>query len=171
MTTVDEWLTRQKASSQCVLLDGVTTPANMGMLIRSAVASGINGIIIPRHGSPEVSPLVIKASAGTAFSAPIVRASTPLDAVEALVRAGYTVFGLRGDIGNSLYEIELPERAVWVLGNESAGVSQAVAEATSQWASIPMSPQAESLNVACAGTVVMFELQRRQMAKLAPTGA
>jgi 23S rRNA (guanosine2251-2'-O)-methyltransferase len=171
MMTLQEWLQVRRPSSQCVLLDGVTTPSNVGMLIRSALASGIDGIIMPRKGSPDITPLVIKASAGTAFAAPIVRVSTAAEGVAQLRDAGYEIFGLGADGVASLYDVKLGPKGAWVLGNETVGVSDSVRNAVNTWVRIPMAGEAESLNVACAGSIVMFEVQRRQMAKRAPMGA
>ena len=69
-------------------LDGVTNPQNVGMVIRSAVAAGVGGIIYPKRGIASLGPLVIKASAGTLFRAPIIRCETTFSAVADLQSAG-----------------------------------------------------------------------------------
>lgn len=147
-----------------LLLDGLTTPANVGMLLRAATAAGVDGIVLPRLGSPEVGPLVIKASAGVAFHAPILRAETAVDAARALKDAGFTLFALRGQNANDLYAEQLPARTALVLGNEALGVSPGVAALCATWLRIPMAGGVESLNVAVAGAVVVFELFRRRHA-------
>lgn len=145
-----------------LLLDGVTTPANVGMVLRAATGAGLEGIVLPRAGSPEVGPLVIKASAGVAFNAPILRAATASEAAAALVAAGVTLVGLRMDGADDLYASQWPDRVCFVLGNETHGVSAEVAAHTTRWARIPMAAGVESLNVATAGAVVAFELMRRR---------
>jgi len=157
--------------SQSVLLDGVDTPGNVGMLLRNAVAAQVSGVIIHRKGCPDITPLVIKASAGTAFSAPIVKAESASSAAEQLIAAGHSLIGLRTDKSTCLYSFEHPQKATWVLGNETHGISTEVAQHITHWVKIPMPGPAESLNVAVAGGIVMFEMVRRQMAKRAPTGA
>ncbi len=172
MMSLDNWLAEGTPErGNLLLLDGLTTPANIGILLRTAVAGGITGVVIPRSGSPEVGPLVIKASAGLAFRAPILRCSTSHAAAEALAGAGWPLIGLRGHEAEDLYTSDFPMRSVWVLGNETHGVSPAVAAHISRWARIPMAGNAESLNVATAGAVVVFELLRRQRSNSATTGA
>src|SRR6201991_4319891 len=62
--------------STVLLLDGITTPANVGMILRTATAAGISGIVVPRRGVASLDPLVVKASAGVAFQAPVLRCGT-----------------------------------------------------------------------------------------------
>jgi 23S rRNA (guanosine2251-2'-O)-methyltransferase len=171
MMALDALMAQNHQSLVTVLLDGVDTPGNVGMIIRNAVATNIGGVVLPRRGCPEVSPLVIKASAGTAFRAPIVKAESSEAAVRRLATAGHTIYGLRVDSGLTIYDMDMAIPSTWVLGNETTGISEAVAQYVTEWVTIPMSGSAESLNVACASAVVMFEIQRRHMANLAPTGA
>jgi len=140
-----------------LLLDGVTNPANVGMIIRTATGAGLDGVVLPRAGSPDVGPLVVKASAGVAFRARIYRAPTAAAAVDRLRGAGVEVVGLRGDDAASLFESALPERVAFVLGNETDGVSVDV----DRWVSIPMANGVESLNVAVAAGLVAYEISRR----------
>lgn len=140
-----------------LVLDGVTNPANVGMIIRTVTGAGLDGIVLPRAGSPDVGPLVVKASAGVAFRARIYRSTTAAVAVDRLRGAGVEVVGLRGDAGQSLFDAELPERVAFVLGNETDGVSVGV----DRWVSIPMANGVESLNVAIAAGLVAYEVSRR----------
>lgn len=146
-----------------LLLDGVTTPANVGMILRSATGAGLEGVVLPRRGSPEVGPLVIKASAGVAFVAPIWRAPTALEAARALKTAGFALIGLAGEAPAPLHRAHWPERAAFVMGNETAGISAAVRAELTDTVSIPMANGVESLNVAAAATVIAFEVQRRRL--------
>jgi 23S rRNA (guanosine2251-2'-O)-methyltransferase len=147
--------------SQVLVLDGVNNPSNVGMIIRTVTAAGLAGVVLPHVGSPNVDPQVIKASAGVAFRAPIVRSRTATDAVTGLRRAGYRIFGLSGDGRSSLYRTPVPPRAAFVLGNETEGVSAATAASVDEWLSIPMAGGVESLNVASAAAVLCFDLVRR----------
>jgi 23S rRNA (guanosine2251-2'-O)-methyltransferase len=147
--------------SQVLVLDGLNNPSNVGMIIRTATAAGLAGVVLPHVGSPIVNPQVIKASAGVAFRAPIVRSRTATDAVTVLRRAGYRIFGLSSSGQSSLYRTPVPQRAAFVLGNETEGVSAAVAASVDEWLSIPMAGGVESLNVASAASVLCFDLVRR----------
>lgn len=162
MAALDAWLAAGVPEGcRLLLLDRLTNPANIGMILRAATAAGVDGIVVPRAGSPKIGPLVIKASAGVAFRAPILRCAEASQAAEALAAAGVTLVGLRGQGAEDLFGAEWPARACFVLGNETEGVGDDVAAHITRWARIPMANGVESLNVATAGAVVAFELARR----------
>jgi 23S rRNA (guanosine2251-2'-O)-methyltransferase len=143
--------------TQVFLLDGVTNPSNVGMIIRSATGAGFDAVILPRQGTPHVGPLVIKASAGVAFRAPIVNAASASQAVTALREAGYRIYGLSARSRSSLFQTDVAPRSAFVLGSETSGISVA----TDVDLSIPMRQGVESLNVAVAAAVVAFEVANR----------
>ncbi|MFM6849891.1 MAG: TrmH family RNA methyltransferase [Terrabacter sp.] len=147
-----------------LVLDGVTTPANVGMILRSATAAGVDGIVVPRRGVASIDPLVVKASAGVAFRAPILKVFTAAEAVSALKAVGFHVVGLDAGGDDDLFTAHLPEPVAFVLGSETAGLSPDVAELVDSWVSIPMAAGVESLNVSAAAAVVCFELVRRSRA-------
>ncbi|GEL19831.1 RNA methyltransferase [Pseudonocardia asaccharolytica DSM 44247 = NBRC 16224] len=144
-----------------LVLDRVTNPANVGMVLRSATAAGLDGVLLPRRGVPAIDPLVVKASAGIAFAAPVLRAATAEEGCAALRAAGFGVFGLDAD-GASLLDAELPERVALVLGNETDGLSAPVRAGLDGTLAIPMHGGVESLNVASAAAVAAYELLRRR---------
>lgn len=144
-----------------LVLDGITTPANVGMILRSATAAGVDGIVVPRRGVASLDPLVVKASAGVAFKAPILKAFTAEEAVALLHEDGFHVVGLDAAGDTNLFEAELPDRVAFVLGSETAGPGEQVRSLVDRWVSIPMSGGVESLNVSAAAAVVCFELARR----------
>lgn len=153
-----------------LVLDAVHNPANVGMVLRSATAAGLEGVVVPRRGTAELGPLVIKASAGVAFNAPVVRCETAAGALEELVAARFEVVGLdaaaRG--AEDLFLAGLPERAAYVLGNETSGLSPAVGPMVGRWLRVPLARGVESLNIAAAATLVAFEVARRRSG---PAGA
>jgi 23S rRNA (guanosine2251-2'-O)-methyltransferase len=151
--------------STVLLLDGITTPANVGMILRTATAAGVEGIVVPRRGVAGIDPLVIKASAGVAFHAPVLRCATAGEAASLLRSAGYPLFALDAGARSSLFTAALPARAAFVLGSETAGVSADVRGQVTQWVSIPMAGGVESLNVSSAAAVLCFELVRRRHPK------
>ncbi|MGI9604572.1 MAG: TrmH family RNA methyltransferase [Acidimicrobiales bacterium] len=142
-----------------LVLDHVHNPANVGMILRSATAAGVHGIVVPHKGTAEVGPVAIKASAGVAFRAPILRVGDVAEALSILADNRFAVIGLdRG--GEPLFGAELPERAAFVIGNESAGLSAEAAAACSRVLSIPLANGVESLNAAVAASLVAYELSR-----------
>jgi 23S rRNA (guanosine2251-2'-O)-methyltransferase len=163
MAPVDEFLAgRDTAAPAAVLvLDAVTNPANVGMLLRTATAAGLDGVLLPRRGVPAIDPLVVKASAGIAFRAPVLRAATAAEGCAALRAAGFGLYGL-DTAGESLLDAELPPRVALVLGNETDGLSAGVRRECVGLLAIPMHGGVESLGVASAGAVAAFELARRR---------
>ncbi|WP_216209390.1 TrmH family RNA methyltransferase [Amycolatopsis aidingensis] len=150
-----------KPPARVLVLDGITTPANVGMILRTATAAGLGGIVVPRRGVAALDPLVVKASAGVAFRAPMLRCASAAEAAGLLAGAGYRLYGLGASGSGSLFEAEFPARAAFVLGGETAGVGPEVRERVSEWLSIPMPGEVESLNVSAAAAVLCFELVRR----------
>ncbi len=146
-----------------LLLDGVHNPQNVGLILRSAAAMGLGGTILPRVGTPDVGPLVIKASAGVAFQANVLRCRTPEEAAARLGEAGIPLLGLGAGRGEPLPEARLPEVAAFVVGDETTGLSPEVAALLDGWVSIPMAPGVESLNVATAVAILGYELRRRTL--------
>lgn len=144
-----------------LVLDGVTNPANVGMILRTATAAGLTGVVLPHEGVPDVGPLVIKASAGVAYRASILRAQTVEDALMALQEAGFVIYGLSGSADATIFDAQYADRAAFVLGSETSGVSEAVGRWVHEWIRIPMAGGVESLNVSSAATALAFELVRR----------
>jgi 23S rRNA (guanosine2251-2'-O)-methyltransferase len=147
-----------------LVLDGITTPANVGMILRTATAAGFGGIVVPRRGVASLDPLVVKASAGVAFVAPVLKAATAEDAVRALRDKGFRVVGLDAAARGTVFDTELPRDTAYVLGGETAGVGREVARLVDTWLAIPMAQGIESLNVSAAAAVVCFEVVRRRQA-------
>jgi 23S rRNA (guanosine2251-2'-O)-methyltransferase len=145
-------------------LDGLTTPANLGMLIRSHVAAGMNGIVLPRKGCPEIGPLIIKASAGVAFKARILRCETMTAGLKTLKAAGFAIYGLTGSAPQTIFQAQFARHAVFVIGNETTGIAAENLPLLDHSLAIPMRGRVESLNVACAATIVGYEVLRRSLA-------
>lgn len=137
-------------------LDGITNPQNVGMIIRSAVAGGVDAILYPRKGVATLGPLVIKASAGIAFKAPIIPCETLAPALEQLQSAGAAIASLEGDSTTSLFDYRPSNSVVYVLGGETDGVSSQVSYLSDVKLHIPMGAGVESLNVAVAASLVAY---------------
>lgn len=151
----------RRPPARVLLLDGITTPANVGMILRTATAAGLEGVIVPRRGVAALDPMVVKASAGVAFRAPVLRCGSAREAAEMLTDAGYGLYALSASGKSTVFDVALPQRAAFVLGGETEGVGAAVAELVTEWVSIPMPGDVESLNVSAAAAVLSFELVRR----------
>jgi len=144
-----------------LVLDQVHNPANVGMILRTATAAGIDGVVVPHKGTAEIGPVAIKASAGVAFRAPILRSEDTTEAIAILEQHRFELFGLDAE-GDSLFDAELPERVAFVIGNESAGLSPNARAACDGLLSIPLHNGVESLNAAVAASLVSYEVARRR---------
>ena len=142
-------------SFRVLALDGVQNPQNLGMIVRSAAAGNIDGILLPTNSSAKISPLVIKASAGTLFKIPIFYCKT-LEAPLAKLVGNSEVYALSSHADDDIYSLQEGKRVVFVLGNESEGVSPAVSRLCNQSLSIPMQRGVESLNVAVTAALLAF---------------
>ncbi|MBA1432740.1 MAG: 23S rRNA (guanosine(2251)-2'-O)-methyltransferase RlmB [Epsilonproteobacteria bacterium] len=145
----------QKCSRYCLIaLDGIHNPQNLGMIIRSCAAGNIDGIILPKKNSAKISPLVVKASAGTLFKIPIYFCNTLTEALTDLQDAD--IYALSLDATETIYERKESNKTVFVLGNESEGVSQEVEQLCNKKLIIPMQRDVESLNVAVTAALLAF---------------
>lgn len=158
--TLEGWLDDQDqpaaAELRLLALDRVTNPQNVGMLIRSACAGGIDGVLLPRQGCAPLSPLVIKASAGTLFRCPLLRCDELAPALQRLQQHGFAVATLSSHARDDLFGWNQPGPRVYVLGNETDGVSPAVGALADQQIRIPMANGVESLNVAVTAALIAY---------------
>lgn len=141
-------------SFRLVALDGVQNPQNLGMIIRSCAAGSIDGLILPKKNSAKISPLVIKASAGTLFRLPIYYCDTLEEALKELKETD--IYLLSSHTDNNIYNLKEAKRTVFVLGNESEGVSSEIKKLCNDSLSIPMNRGVESLNVAVTAAIIAF---------------
>ena len=144
---------------ELLALDGITNPQNLGMIIRSACAGGIDGIILPRKGCAQIDPLVIKASVGTLFKTRILRCDQLAPVLQEFAERGARVCALSSHAEDTLRTIDDKTPTVFVLGNETHGVSPAVAKACTHRLRIPMQNGVESLNVAITAALISFRHQ------------
>ena len=151
-----DYLAGSSSGRRLLALDGVTNPQNAGMIIRSAVAAGVDGIIYPDRGTAGLGPLLIKASVGTVFRAPLLRCERLLPALQACADDGFSVFYLDGNATASLFDPRPETDLVYVMGGETDGVSAGVRELATGGLAIPMSNGVESLNVAVSAALVAY---------------
>ncbi|MEQ8801050.1 MAG: RNA methyltransferase, partial [Haliea sp.] len=126
------------------------------MIIRSAAAGQIDGIVLAKRGNAALGPLVIKASAGTVYRAPLLACAELPAALRACKTAGISVCSLRADASESLFSHRPGGHCVYVLGNETEGVSAATDALADVALGIPMRNGVESLNVAVTASLIAF---------------
>lgn len=154
----DDFLKAAAQPFTLLALDGITNPQNLGMIIRSACAGNIDGIILPAQGCAQIDPLVIKASAGTVFRAPILRCDKLTEVLTQFKQQGTLVCSLSSHADKTLKEFNTQGvSCVYVLGNETEGVSAAVEKLCNARVRIPMNNGVESLNVAVTAALIAFK--------------
>ncbi len=155
---------RAAVPTRLLAMDTITNPQNLGMIVRSAVAAGVSGILWPRVGCPWVNGLVIKSSAATVYRVPIVVCHDLASAIGHLQGVGFHAAGLEADGGHDLFEHTPKHRAVFVIGSETTGISPEVLELLDERLAIPMAGGVESLNAAVAAALVCFHAMRTPQA-------
>jgi len=145
-----------RAPMRVLALDGVTNSQNVGMVVRSLVAAGFDGLLWPEVGQPWINGLVVRAAAGAIYACPIATCGRLEDGLATLQGAGFVAIGLDAGAGGSLFDLGPPHRAVFVLGSESGGLSPGVSALLDRRVAIPMHPAVESLNVAVAAGLVCY---------------
>lgn len=146
----------QHNSYRVLALDGITNPQNLGMIIRSAAAGNIDAIILPTKGAAQISPLAIKASAGTLFRMPIIKSDRLYSTLEAFKKEGSMIYTLSSHASKNYKEQSYSKKSIFVLGNESDGVSNEIEKLSDKSISIPMRRGVESLNVAVTASLLAF---------------
>ena len=139
-----------------IALDGVTNPQNLGMIIRSCAAGNVDAILLPSKGAAQISPLVIKASVGTLFKMPIIKTSNLKNTLLSFQAEGAEVYTLSSHAKKNYREENYSNKTIFVLGNESEGVSKEVEKISTESIAIPMQRGVESLNVAVTASLLAF---------------
>ncbi|WP_194909480.1 TrmH family RNA methyltransferase [Catenulispora rubra] len=147
-----------------VAFDRPTQPGNLGTLIRSADAFGAGGVIVTGHAADVYDPRTVRASTGSLFGLPTVRAESHRDVLDWLRGTGVTLVGTDEDGDTDIEDYDFCAPTLIVVGNETVGMSSGWREACDRVLSIPMRGTASSLNAANAATVVLYEAARQRRA-------
>ena len=156
--------TGRSRDRRIVVLDGVEDPQNVGSIARVSDAAGADGLVLTRHHSPPLTVAVTRASAGAIEWLPVARVTNLARALDELKRSGFWVIAADPEAEEGLYTV--PDRVLSgdlavVLGAEGRGLRPGVRRHVDHLLRIPMLGQVESLNVATAGAVLLYELMRR----------
>ena len=144
-----------------LVVDHVQDPQNLGAMIRTALGTGVQGIILPKDRSCPVTGSVRKAAAGALEHMPLVQVTNLVRTLEVLKEKGFWILSLEADSPVSIYELNLQVPLVVVVGGESQGVSSLVRKRSDWLASIPMKGSISSLNASVACAVALYEIFRQ----------
>ncbi|MBA2661190.1 MAG: 23S rRNA (guanosine(2251)-2'-O)-methyltransferase RlmB [Bradymonadaceae bacterium] len=167
---LDELLAKlaDKPRACFVVLEQVQDPGNLGAILRSAAAMGVDAVLIPKDRAVAVTPAVIRASAGLAYSVAVARVTNVARSLQTLREHNFWAVAATAEGATDLWDIDLDMRVALVLGGEHGGIRRLVAENCDFRARIPMAQGVESLNVASAASIFLYELRRQWHKAAAP---
>lgn len=143
-----------------VVLDGLQDPGNVGTIIRTADAAGLNGVLLSNQCADVFSPKVLRATMGSIFRMNLRTTDDLPGELTKLREKGYSILSSQLD-GTPFYERQdVAERFALIIGNEGNGVSEQVQQTATHRVRLPMRGGAESLNAAIAAAIMMYELMR-----------
>lgn len=158
---VDDFLDEHPDARRLLAVDQVTDPRNLGAILRSAAAFGVDLVILPeRHAAP-LDGTCAKAAAGALDIVPVAEVVNLARTLQTLSARGITVVGLDGEAERTLDADPPPEPWALVLGSEGEGMRRLVKERCDRLASIAIDPRIESLNVSVAAGIALATLARR----------
>ena len=152
----------KKSPKTYVLLDGITDVRNFGAIIRTAVASNVDGIIIPQNNSAPVNSDVVKTSSGGVFKIPIARVNNIKDAILHLNSLEINIVSLSEKADKTIYDYNFKESTAVIMGSEEKGISKSVLSLSNNILKIPINSKIDSLNVSSAFSAVAFEIMRQR---------
>jgi len=144
-----------------IILDEIEDPHNLGAIIRSAEASGVDAIIIPKRRACQVNATVEKTSAGATSHMKIIRVTNLVQTIEKMKEAGIWIYSVDMD-GSEYTKTDLKGKIALVIGSEGKGISRLIKEKSDFTISIPMKGHINSLNASVAASVLMFEAVRQR---------
>jgi len=141
-----------------LVVDGVQDPGNLGALLRTAYGLGAPGVVLLKGTADASNSKALRASMGASFRLPVSRATT--QELHGWARGNGVTIWASGSDGTPLHRTTVPDKLAVVVGNEGAGVSREIAGIAGGNVAIPLSRGAESLNVAVAAGIFLYEVQR-----------
>jgi 23S rRNA (guanosine2251-2'-O)-methyltransferase len=167
---LEDLLRTKTSNGLIVLLDGVEDPHNLGAVVRTALAAGATGVVIPERRAAGLTDTVERASAGALAHLTVARVKNLVRAMEEMKEAGYWLVGLDERAEKNYTEVDLKGSVGIVLGREGEGLHELTRKRCDFLVSIPTSGPVRSLNVSVAAGVMLFEAVRQRQGRKAENG-
>jgi len=158
-------ITQAGKDSCIVILDSVQDPQNFGSILRTADATGVDAVLIPKKDSVGLTPTVFRVSMGGGANVPVARENL-YPAIKLLKDEGFQIIGLDSSGTKDYWEHDLTGSITLILGSEGEGISPTLLERCDQVLKIPMKGNVPNLNVGVSAAVVLYEKLRQQEAKV-----
>lgn len=146
-----------------ILLDRVQDPGNLGTIIRTADAFGVNGIIVSEGSVDVYNPKVVRATMGSLFRMSICHTDDSISTIKELKNRGINIYSTSLQGNRFIHEVDFRLPSLLIIGNESRGVSNELLDMADMLVKIPMVGGAESLNAAVASSIIMYEALRQRL--------
>lgn len=166
--TIDDLITKTQLESKSLvlLLDQINDPHNFGAILRTAAAAGVSGIVLLNKNQAPLNTTTLKVSQGLGLLVDLVVVNNLSHALEKLQKAGFWSYGaILGSQTQQFNHIEYDPKTVLVLGNEGNGISHLLAQKTDFQIMIPMVSGVDSLNVAVAAGILIYQISQNQNKK------
>lgn len=150
------------SKSILLVLDEVEDPHNLGAVLRTAWLFGVDGVLTPEARAVSLNGTVSKVSQGAVEHVPVMQESGLLETLKYLKQHGYWLYGLSHKGTKSLFQTEIPEKVIWVLGSESSGIRRPIEKECDELISIPQADPEASFNVSVAAAVAVAETFRQR---------
>ncbi|HIE11881.1 MAG TPA: 23S rRNA (guanosine(2251)-2'-O)-methyltransferase RlmB [Desulfotomaculum sp.] len=160
--TVDDILVGAEEPPLLVVLAHITDPRNLGAILRTAAAAGVDGVIIPSRRAAGLSGEVAKAAAGAVEQVPVARVTNIARTLRCLKERGFWIVGAEAGAPAVLWEVRLTGAIAVVIGGETAGLGRTIQKECDYKVRIPMSGKIASLNASVAAAVVLYEVFRQR---------
>jgi 23S rRNA (guanosine2251-2'-O)-methyltransferase len=159
---LDRLLERVSAPALLLVLDGIQDPQNLGALLRSAEAVGVDGVVVPRHRAAGLTPAAVKASAGASEHIPFVTVPNLAQALARLGEAGVWRVGLAAEAEDRYDQADYRDPTAIVIGGEGPGLRPLTRSLCDRLVRLPMAGRVASLNAAAAGAAILYEAFRQR---------
>ncbi len=168
---LEEMIVRAKAAAEhpvIVVLDGITDPQNLGSIVRTAEALGVQGVVIPQRRAVGITSTVLKVAAGALEHLPVARVVNLSRALTQLKDAGFWIYGTTAEAEQPIYDVKFTDRepVVLVVGSEGEGLSLLTQKGCDHLVSIPLSGKTPSLNAANAAAMCLYEISRQRLSNM-----
>ena len=152
-------MNEKELGNKILVLDEIQDPGNLGTIIRSGVAFNVDTIVLSKNSVDVYNPKVIRATQGMIFNINIIIRDLE-SFIPELKNNGYKIYGSRVDNGKNIKNIEKIEKTCIIMGNEGNGVSKSILDMCDEYIYIDMNASCESLNVAVATSIILYELDK-----------
>lgn len=153
---------KDKENVSLIMLDGLEDPHNLGAILRTADATGMNGVIIPKNRSVSLNSTVAKVSTGAIEHVDVAQVTNLVQTLKELKKEGYWVIGLEMEGSVDYREQDYLGKIVVIIGSEGKGISRLVKEECDYMINIPMVGHVTSLNASVSASIIFYEILRKR---------